>query len=228
MKIGVLFSGGKDSCLALSKVMKEHEIACLISIISKNKESFMFHTPNIHMTKMQSEAIGIPLISVPTEGKKEDELKDLEKAINEAKRKYKVEGIVTGAVRSMYQSSRIERICKKLDLRCFNPLWLMDEIELLNEIVGSGIKAIISGVFAFPLEKEMLGKIIDKDLINKLAALQEKYEINPAGEGGELETTVLDAPFFKKKIVVDDFEINYENYSGVFKINKAKLVEKCS
>jgi len=226
MKIGVLFSGGKDSCLALSKAMKEYEIACLISIISENEESFMFHTPNIHITKMQAEAIGIPLISVYTEGKKEDELKDLEMAINNAKKKYAVEGIVTGAVRSIYQSSRIERICKKLDLWCFNPLWLMDEIELLNQVVDNGIKAIISGVFAFPLEKEMLGKTIDKEMIKKLKILKEKYSINPAGEGGELETTVLDAPLFKKRIEIDDFEIKYENYSGVFEITKAKLIEK--
>ncbi len=226
MNLGVLFSGGKDSCLALSKAMKEHEIVCLISIISKNEESFMFHTPNIHITKMQAEAIGIPLISVFTEGKKEDELEDLEKAVEKAKKKYAVEGIVTGAVRSIYQSSRIQRICKNLDLWCFNPLWLMDEIELLNQVVDNGIKAIISGVFAFPLEKEMLGKIIDKEMIKKLKILKEKYSINPAGEGGELETTVLDAPLFKKRIEIDDFEIKYENYSGVFEITKAKLIEK--
>jgi len=226
MKIGVLFSGGKDSCLALSKAMKEHEIACLISIISENEESFMFHTPNIHITKMQAEAIGIPLISVTTEGKKEDELKDLEMAIINAKKKYAVEGIVTGAVRSIYQSSRIQRICKKLDLQCISPLWLMDEIELLNQVVDNGIKAIISGVFAFPLEKEMLGKTIDREMIKKLKILKEKYSINPAGEGGELETTVLDAPLFKKRIEIDDFEIKYENYSGVFEITKVKLIEK--
>jgi uncharacterized protein (TIGR00290 family) len=102
----------------------------------------------------------------------------------------------------------------------------MDEIELLNQVVDNGIKAIISGVFAFPLEKEMLGKTIDKEMIKKLKILKEKYSINPAGEGGELETTVLDAPLFKKRIEIDDFEIKYENYSGVFEITKAKLIEK--
>jgi ABC transporter with metal-binding/Fe-S-binding domain ATP-binding protein len=226
MKIGVLFSGGKDSCLALSKAMKEHEIVCLISIVSKNKESFMFHTPNIHITNMQAEASGIPLVSVSTEGKKEDELKDLERAISEAKDEYDVEGIVTGSVRSTYQSSRIETICKKLDLWCFNPLWLIDEIELLNEIIESGIRAIISGVFAFPLEKEMLGKPVDQELIKKLTVLKEKYSINPAGEGGEMETTTLDAPFFKKKIEPTETKTNYKDYSGTFEIEKARFVEK--
>lgn len=224
MRLGVLFSGGKDSCLALSKVIED--VVCLISVISKNQESFMFHTPNIQLTKMQAESIGISLVSVTTEGKKEEELKDLKRAILEAKKKYSIEGIVTGAVKSNYQASRIKKICEENNLECINPLWHMDEIELLNKIVNSGIRAIISGVFAFPLEKEMLGRLIDKELIKELSILKEKYSINPAGEGGEFETTVLDAPFFKKKIEIVSSSIEYENYSGVFRIEKARLVEK--
>jgi diphthine-ammonia ligase len=226
MKLGVLFSGGKDSCFAMSKAMKENEISCLISVVSKNSESFMFHVPNIEITKMQAEAIGIPLIRVTTEGEKEDELADLEAAIIQAKERYKIEGIVTGAVRSIYQATRIQTICKRLDVWCFNPLWLMDEVQLLNEIVESGIEAIISGVFAFPLEKEMLGRKIDEKTIKKLAILKDENKINPAGEGGELETTVLDAPFFRKRIAILDSETSYENYSGVFHIKKAELVKK--
>lgn len=226
MKLGVLFSGGKDSCLALSKAMKEHNIVCLISIFSENKESYMFHTPNIEITKLQAEAIGLPIIIIKTKGEKEKELKDLKKAIKKASKEYKIEGIVTGALRSVYQASRIEKICRELDLKCLNPLWLMDQIELLKEIVKLKIKAIISGVFAYPLEKEMLGKKIDDKIIKKMAEMQEKYKINPAGEGGEIETTVLDAPFFKKRIVITDSEIRYHNYSGTFEIKKAKLVKK--
>jgi diphthine-ammonia ligase len=226
MKLGVLFSGGKDSCFALSKAMKENKVECLISILSKNKESFMFHVPNIDMTQLQSEAMGIPLLKVTTEGKKEDELKDLENAISQAKEKFKIEGIVTGAVRSIYQASRIQKICKRLDLWCFDPLWVMDEAELLNEIVGTGIRAIISGVFAYPLDREMLGKAIDRNMIEKLIFMRDKYKINPAGEGGELETTVLDAPFFKKRIEIEKSETEYKDYSGIFEITQARLVEK--
>jgi diphthine-ammonia ligase len=226
MKLGVLFSGGKDSCFAMSKAMKNHEIACLITMVSENKESFMFHVPNIEMTQLQSEAMGIPLVSMVTDGKKEEELKDLEAAIAQAKEKYKIEGVVTGAVRSVYQATRIQTICKKLGIWCFNPLWLMDEVELLNEIVKSGIDAMISGVFAFPIEKEMLGRMIDKETIRNLIALKEKNKINPAGEGGEMETTVLNAPFFSKRIDVTESETEYENYSGIFQIKKSELVKK--
>ncbi len=226
MKLAVLFSGGKDSTYALFKAMQKEEVACLISIVSKNKESYMFHTPNINITKLQAEAIGIPLIQKVTEGVKEEELKDLKRAIEEAKKSFNIEGVVTGAVESVYQAERIQRICNDLDLWCFNPLWLRDQEELLRDIIKAGFKVIISGVFAYPMGKNWLGKEIDKKIINELVKLKEKYEISPSGEGGEIETTVLDAPFFKKKIEILDYKIETEENSGVFIIKKARLVKK--
>lgn len=228
MRLGVLFSGGKDSCLALMKAseIKENKIVCLISILSKNKESFMFHTPNIEITKLQAKALEIPLIQKITEGIKEEELKDLEDVIKKAKKEYKLDGVVTGALASVYQASRIQKICDKLKLKCVNPLWQKDQEDVLNEIIKNKFEVIISGVFAYPLDEKWLGKKIDKKIIEELVKLKEKYQINPAGEGGEIETTVLDAPFFKKKIEIIDSEKKWDRNSGVFIIKKAKLIEK--
>jgi len=225
MKLGVLFSGGKDSCLAMHKAMQKNEIVCLISLISLNSESYMFHTPNIHIVEMQAEAIGLPLVKVETMGEKEKELVDLQKAIEYAKKLYSIEGIVTGAIRSEYQASRIQKICDDLGLKCINPLWHMDQIEELHELIKEGFEVIISGVFAYGLDREMLGRKIDASVITKLKKLQDTMKINPAGEGGEIETTVLDAPFFKQKIKITESKTEYENNSGIFQI-KTKLIEK--
>ena len=63
MKLGVLFSGGKDSTFACYLAKKQgYEISCLISIFSENKESWMFHTPSIEQVKKQAEVMNIPLI----------------------------------------------------------------------------------------------------------------------------------------------------------------------
>lgn len=226
MKLGVLFSGGKDSCFAMHKAMQEHEIACLITVVSENKESFMFHTPNIEITSMQAESMGLPIVKITTKGEKEKELIDLESVIGRAKQEYGIEGVVTGAVRSVYQATRIQKICKRLNLWCFNPLWLSDELDLLGSMIESGMTIILSGVFAYPLEKDKLGKKIDDSMIAELKALKENYRINPAGEGGEIETTVLDAPFFNKEIKIEETSVDYSNYSGVFMIEKARLVDK--
>lgn len=221
MKIGVLYSGGKDSTLALLKAGERHKIACLITLLSENPESYMFQTANVWMTKLQAEAMNLPLVSIKTKGEKEAELEDLKRAILEAKNKYHIEGVVTGALRSTYQASRIQKICHDLDLWCFNPLWLKDPVELLNEALARGIRAIISGVFAEPLDESYLGKTIDQSMIEKLASL--KNLINPAGEGGELETTVIKAPTFNKKIIIDKAEITHAKHSGIYSVKEAHL-----
>jgi diphthine-ammonia ligase len=223
MKLAVLFSGGKDSTYALYKAMKDHEIICLITIKSLNPESYMFHTPAIDLTKLQSQAMGIPLLTVETKGEKEIELKDLEIAIDEAKTMYKIEGVVTGAVESVYQSTRIQKICDKLGLWCFNPLWQMNQIQLLNELLDNKFKIIITSVNAYPFDETWLGQELDKNMINELTKLQNKFKVNPAGEGGETESLVINAPFFKKQIRIDNYDVNHKDYSGSINITEAHL-----
>ena len=226
MRLGVLFSGGKDSTLALHKAAEKEEVACLITLVSENKESFMFHTPNIDVTSLQAEAIGLPLIQKVTEGKPEEELKDLEEAIAQVVKAYKIDGVVSGAVESVYQSERIQRICSRLGVWCFNPLWKRNQKALLEEIVAQGFKVIISGVFAYPLDSSWLGKEVNTELIGKLLRLEKEFGLSPSGEGGEIETTVLDAPLLKKKIEILVFEVDAKGNSGVFRIKRARLVAK--
>jgi diphthine-ammonia ligase len=226
MRLGVLFSGGKDSTLALHLAADKVEVACLITVVSENKESYMFHTPNIDITALQAEALGLPLVSVVTEGKKEEELVDLERAITKAQNKYQIDGIVTGAVESVYQSSRIQRICNHLDVWCFNPLWKHDQKALLETLVEKNFKVVISGIFAYPLDEKWLGKQIEPTVIARLMELQSQYGISPSGEGGEIETTVLDAPMFKQRIEILDYSVEARGNCGVFQIKQARLVPK--
>ena len=226
MKLGVLFSGGKDSTIALHKTAKKHKIECLITIISQNKESYMFHTPNIDIAKMQADALGIPIIKKKTEGAPEEELKDLKEAIATAITEFKIAGIVTGAIASVYQTQRIQRICDELGIICINPLWKKNQEDLLREIVKEDYEVIISGIFAYPLNESWLGKKITNEIIDQLVILNKKFDLNVAGEGGEIETTVLDAPLFTKKIKIIDQCIIAKNNSGVFTISKAHLISK--
>ena len=75
----------------------------------------MFHTPNIDLTALQAQALNLPLVIKSTEGQKESELADLEVAISEAARRFCIEGVVTGAIESVYQAERVQRICQRLD-----------------------------------------------------------------------------------------------------------------
>lgn len=152
MRSAVLFSGGKDSTLALHYALQSTSVKCLISVISENPESFMFHTPNIKLVKKQAECIGLPLVLQKTKGVKEKELADLETALKKAKQRFGIEAVFTGALASVYQASRVQKICDSLGLNCINPLWQQSQLDVLQELQEKKIRAVIVGVFALGLE----------------------------------------------------------------------------
>lgn len=224
--LGVLFSGGKDSVFATYRAMEKNQVACLITIVSENPESYMFHTPNVRYTDLQAEATGFPLLTWTTCGEKEIELLDLKAAILAARDEYGIEGVVTGAIESIYQAARVQRIARDLDLWCFNPLWQANQLNYLRLLLRKGFRVIVTGVFAYPFDASWLGAELTEERIQMLADLQRRYKINPSGEGGELETFVLDGPSFKKKIEILRSSQSYECYRGRFVIEEAQLVEK--
>lgn len=226
MKLGVLFSGGKDSAFACHRAMEKEEVACLITVLPKNPESYLFHTPNIGLTSLQAEAAGLPLVSVESEGVEEEEVADLSRAISRAVEEHGIEGVVTGAIHSVYQATRIQRVCHALDLWCFNPLWQRDQEEYLEEVASSGFRFVISMVSAAPFDEGWLGREVDRSTIDELKAMARRHRMNPAGEGGEYETFVFDAPFFRKRIEVLRASKEYHGDHGIFRIEEARLVAR--
>jgi len=226
LRLGALISSGKDSIYAMYVMMKQnYEIGCMISIKSANKDSFMFHTPGIEMVKMQSESIGIPLIEQETKGEKEKELEDLKKVLEIAKKKYKIDGVITGALFSNYQRERIENIADSLGLKIFSPLWHINQETLLREIIGNGFKFIITKIAADGLDRSWLGKDISLSDVDNLVKLNEKVGFNIAGEGGEYESLMIDGPIFNKKIKIIDSLVKMESsICGEYLIKKAKLI----
>ncbi len=156
----------------------------------------------------------------------EEEIADLRAAIAEAVVAHGIEGIVTGAVGSVYQATRVQRVCSDLGLWCFNPLWQLDQLALLDQLIEGGYRVMVTGVFAPPLDETWLGRVIDRDTRDALAALWESHGIHPAGEGGEIETTVLDAPLFGGRIEVRSSTPDYRRDSGVLHIDEAEVVDR--
>jgi len=227
MKCGVLFSGGKDSTYAAYLEKKSgNKISCLISIISENPESYMFHTPSISKVKKQAEVMKIPLIIKRTKGEKEKELADLEMAIVEAIDKYRIKGIITGAVASVYQASRIQKICDKLDIKCLNPLWQKNPEKLWEELLVNGFEIIITGVSANGMGENWLGQKIDKKQLIKLKEIEKKFGIHLSFEGGEAETFVMNCPLYHKKLKILKAEKKFSKNSGIYNIIKIAFDNK--
>ncbi|TGC08728.1 diphthine--ammonia ligase [Methanolobus halotolerans] len=228
LKLGVLFSSGKDSNYAMH-IMQEQNYAveCLITIKSQNPDSYMFHTPNIGLAQLQAEAMGIPLIEEITPGEKEKELEDMKNAIRRAREEFGIEGVVTGALYSNYQRERIEKVCDELGLKAFSPLWHIDQEKEMRQLLSIGFDFIFSSIAAYGLDKSWVGRRIGEKDIDRLVRLNEKIGLNIAGEGGEFESFVLDGPMYHKRIEIKELEvIELDEYTAKVIIKDAILVDK--
>jgi len=205
---------------------KNDELACLVTVFPKSEMSYMFHFPNLKWTAIQAESIGVPLLTKETEGIKEEELADLESALAKAKSRFGLEGIYTGALASVYQKTRVERICEHLSLECISPLWGIDPEIHLRRLVADGFEAMVVSVSALGLDRAWLGRRLDGPSIDELVALGKRYKFHVGLEGGEGETFVLDAPFFAERIEVRSSQKHWKGDSGYLEIRDAVLISK--
>ena len=223
MRVAVLATGGKDSILALHRVLSEgHEVKYLATMIPRHDDSWMFHYPNIELMDLVAGAVGIPLAKAETSGVKEDELEDLKRLLETLG----VEGVVSGAITSTYQKTRIDHMCTQLGLVSLAPLWHKEPLDLLDEIVGLGFDVIITAVFAYGFDETWLGRKIDRTTIADFVNFNRKYGVSLVGEGGEYETLVLDAPLYKRRIAIVEAEKIWKAQNGLFRIVKAELENK--
>ncbi len=223
MRISALFSGGKDSCYAIYLLQQQGwEIASLLTVLPRTLDSYMFHYPNVEWTRLQAEALGMPIRTRRSEGLKEKELEDIEKLMSTED----TDGFVCGAIASDYQRTRLDEICHRLGKPLFAPLWRKDQVALLEDMLHAGFKFMIAGVYAEGFDEGWLGKIVTSDSIQDLRRLRDDYRISPSGEGGEIETFVLDGPNFAKRIVIEEAEAHWSKRSGSYAILKASLEDK--
>ena len=227
MRLAAVFSGGKDSTFSIYKmIMGGNEITHLVTVAPKNSESYMFHVPDIKWTKYQSESMGIPQIFREVSGEKEKEVEELKQILEPLKSE--IDGIVSGAIASNYQKSRIDNMCRELGIKSIAPIWGIDQETHLRNLINARFKIIITGTFADGLDENWLERELDATAIDELVELNKKYKINISGEGGEYESFVLDCPLFKKELAVERAEKhwNEKEHNGYFEIKKLSSTQK--
>ncbi len=219
MNVACLITGGKDSIYACY-VAKHYgwNIKYLIGIKPK-KLSWMYHMENIHILPLVAKAMQLPLLIKESEAEKEKEIDDLKELIEKAN----VEGIVSGAIASEYQRTRIEKICHEIGVKSFTPIWHKKQEIILDDLIKANFKVIITAVASYGLNEKWLGREINENCVNELKLLNKKYGINVAGEGGEYETLVLYCPLYKKRIRIISAEKVWNGTRGSYIIKKATL-----
>jgi len=220
VRLASLFSGGKDSTYSTYLMEQQgHTIDVLVSIEPADRHSWVFHTPNLHLLPLISEAMQKNLATAQSTGSEDSDLAALFRVLSGLD----IDGVITGAIASDYQWDRINGVCEDLGLRTFSPLWRKDQKMVLRELVDCGIRAIIVGVYAEGLERGFLGARLDHECIGRLIELEESRGINVSGEGGEYETLVLDSPMHIAPIEVMETDQVITRDGGRLTVVKARL-----
>lgn len=200
MRVAVLSSGGKDSAAAWWWAQCQGwSIVALVTVRIHGEDSPMFQIPSTHVVERQAELAQIPWIPVQTSGETPQDIEDLAKALSSLE----IDGFVSGALRSDYQKSRLERMAESLDLISWTPLWHQDGYSHLRGMVEHGFNIMLTGISAEGLDKKWLGHTLTLDSVEELNQLAKKYRFNVEGEGGEYETLVLSGPHHEGEVVVE-------------------------
>jgi len=228
MRLASLYSGGKDSTYAVFKAKElGHEVSCLLTMYPESQDSMLFHYPNGWITRYLGEAMNIPTNGYPTGcGTSEEELNSLEKAIIEVKSVYNIEGVVHGGILSKYQNDIFGRICSRHKLATLTPIWQIQQSKYMELLLETNFEIKIVGVSSMGLDEKWLGISLDREGLNRLKSLSNKYRFNLTFEGGEGETLVLDCPIFYKRVVVRKANIHWDGQRGMFEIQEIALVQK--
>lgn len=191
-------------------------------------DSFMYQTVGHGLLPFYPNALGIPLYRYPitgssvdqnlsykfsalsiSGGEDGDETEDLVPLLRHILARHPTaKAISTGAILSTYQRTRIESVCERLGLTSLSYLWQRKQEELLEEMDIIGLDARIVKVAAVGLDAEtwIWRNVADVKNRRLLEALQRKWGVHVAGEGGEYETIVVDGPGWRGRIEVGEDE----------------------
>ena len=227
MKVVGLLSGGKDSVYSLFCAVKSgHELVAVAHVSNavpgSEPDSYMYQSVASECVSAVAECLEVPLfirqrtgtaiatdLTYSSEGVKGDEVEVMLDVLSDVRKSgIEFDGVVSGAIWSSYQKARVESVCKRLGVESIAPLWQRDQSELLNEMIESGVNAVLVKVACMGLGRKQLGQSLST-VQSHLEKLSKEFGANVCGEGGEFESLVLDCPglFKHKRLVLDETEV---------------------
>ncbi len=199
MKPKVIFcwSGGKDSALALYKVLQEnkYEVAALLTTLNAEFKRVSMHGVCEALLDKQAEYIGIPLLKMyVSEGTNAEYEQTMETMLFKHKA-MGVSKVIFGDIFLEDLRAYRENNLAKVGLTAEFPLWKRDTSELITEFLANGFKTITCCVNDAYLGKHRVGEEITEEFINTL-----QNNIDPCGENGEYHSFCFEGPIFKTPV----------------------------
>jgi uncharacterized protein (TIGR00290 family) len=222
MKVVASWSGGKDSCFALYKAIKEgYKVLSLLTFM-QSETTTNFHALNVKLLDAQAQAVGIPMFKRVTTPEA------YEQQFKETLLQFKAqgaEGLVTGDIYEVagHEERWLERVCKEVGLTPIRPLWMGDTKQIFQDFIGAGFEATVVRTKNAVLGEAWLGRQLNQQFLTDILKLD---NVDPCGEGGEYHTVMTDGPIFKNRINLVETKKSSNNGYGRLEIVRFEAVPK--
>jgi uncharacterized protein (TIGR00290 family) len=194
----VLWTGGKDSCLALHRAHDQGlRVTHLVTLGPKDPQ-FLAHP--IAVMKLQAEALGLPHVLLEV---REPYAHGYPAALIEMKELCAATHVITGDIDDVAgHPSALADQCIAAGLELVRPLWNASRRAVLDELQECGFRVIFSCVKTPPFDETWIGRVLDAAAMAQLEQLHRTEGVDLCGENGEYHTLVLDAPLFTHRLAV--------------------------
>ncbi|MGE6352900.1 diphthine--ammonia ligase [Flavobacterium sp. NPDC079362] len=204
------WSSGKDSALALYKIIQDpdYKIEYLLTSVNQEFQRISMHGVRIELLEAQAKSIGLPLkiLQIP----EMPTMEVYENVMTETLIELKNQGITHSVFGDIFledlRKYREDQLAK-ISFEGVFPLWKIPTKDLIQEFISLGFKTIVVCVSEQYLDKSFAGRIIDQEFINDLPD-----NVDVCGENGEFHTFTFDGPIFSEPIKFEIGEIVYRKY----------------
>lgn len=195
------WSGGKDSALALHKILNENklEVVSLLTILNEETQRSSVHSIPRELLSEQAKSIGIPINTIILR----KDLRDYDEKFLTVVNHFKKQGVshfIFGDLQVSGAKTYRESTFNPLEIEVVEPLWGKSSEDVMDEYFASGIQTKVIVTQADKLGEYFVGKELTRELINLMPE-----DIDVCGEFGEYHTLSYAGGPFQTKV---DFSIS--------------------
>ena len=209
-KIVFCWSGGKDSALALNRILRDGrcEVVSLLTTCNEHFQRVSMHGVRLELLERQAASIGLPLEKIFVSQRSSNE--EYQQKMSASLSAHKQRGVTACAFGDIFLEDlkrwREENLAR-IGMRGIFPIWKEDSRKLLKEFFALGFGTVICCVNDAWLDETAVGRNLDEEFVRSLPA-----NVDPCGENGEFHSFAFAGPIFKEPV---KFKIGEKIYRPV-------------
>jgi uncharacterized protein (TIGR00290 family) len=197
-KIVFCWSGGKDSALALNRILRDgrYEVVSLLTTCNEHFQRVSMHGVRLELLERQAEAIGLPLEKIFVSQRSSNE--EYQQRMSTCLAAHQARGVTGCAFGDIFLEDLKrwrEGNLASIGMRGVFPIWKEDSRELMREFFALGFGTVVCCVNDAWLGEMHVGRKIDEEFIRTLPA-----NVDPCGENGEFHSFAFAGPIFKETV----------------------------